>query len=189
MGYLALKAYCASRAGDIIDYTTKEDGKGLFSLGDVLTTVAAVSGYHTKGAEGVGFGGDKVPPIFGGKLIPVSTALSKANGLVDEWSKAMSMVRSRWPIGIGHYLLSKVQYAMQNEGLLTIGSIADKDGQYVYVNGHALGLSNKLDTLEALATSAKSYQSFLHKLTTKPPKKKKAHKKKFFVPGKEWEGN
>merc|ERR1711998_611757 len=50
--YLALKAYSASKAGDIIDYTTKEGGKGLFSLGDLLTTVAALSSYHTKAAEG-----------------------------------------------------------------------------------------------------------------------------------------
>merc|ERR1719502_1654916 len=187
---LALKAYCASRAGDIIDYTTKEDGKGLFSLGDLLTTVAAVSGYHTKAAEGVGFGGGEAPPVFGGKLIPVSTALSKASGLVDEWSKAMSMVRSRWPIGIGHYLLSKVQYAMQNEGLLTIGSIADKDGQFVYINPHTVGLSNRLPELEKLAAKTTAYQAALTKLTSKLPKKKKVAKKPYFVPlAKEWQGD
>jgi len=187
--YLAFKGYCGSNAGSIIDYVQKNDGRGLFSLGDLLSTVASLSDVHTAPAEGTGFGAGAVPPIFGGDTIKVSTSLSKTNGLVDEWAKAMQMVRTRWPYGIGHYLLSKVQYAMQNEGMLTVGSISDKDGQYVYVNGHALGLSNKLDTLEALATSAKDYQSFLHKLTTKLPKSKKAHKKKFFVPGKEWEGN
>jgi hypothetical protein len=187
--YLALKAYAASKAGDIIDYTTKEGGKGLFSLGDLLTTVAALSSYHTKAAEGVGFGGGKVPPIFGGDLITVSTTLTKANGLVDEWTKAMSMVRTRWPIGIGHYLLGKVQYAMQNEGLLTIGSISRADGQFVYINAHTVGLSNKLPELEKLATKTVDYQHALKHLTAKLPKKKKVAKKPFYVPGQEWQGD
>merc|ERR1711998_311192 len=73
--YLALKAYCGAMAGDIIEYTMKEGGKGLFSLGDLLGTVASLSSYHTKAAEGIGFGGDKVPPVFGGDLISVSTPL------------------------------------------------------------------------------------------------------------------
>jgi len=189
--YLALKAYCGANAGDIIDYVTKENGKGLFAVGDLLSTVAALSGTRSKAAEGVGFGGSKVPPIFGGKLIPVSTKLSKANGLVDEWSKAMSMVRTRWPYGIGHYLLGKVQFAMQNDGLLTVGSIADKDGQFVYVNARALGLSNRLAELERLAATAHSYQAYLKHLTSKLPKKKKVGKKPFFVhmKGGEWQGN
>jgi len=188
--YLALKSYCGSMAGDIIDYTTKENGKGLFAVGDLLTVVAALSGSRTKPAEGVGFGGTDVPPIFGGDHIHVSSHLTKTNGLVDEWAKAMSMVRSRWPYGIGHYLLGKVQFAMQNDGLLTVGSIDEKDGQYVFVNAHALGLSNKLSTLEALAAPASKYQAFLKKLTSKLPKKKKVSKKKFYVKlGKEWQGD
>merc|ERR1712070_1072127 len=161
----------------------KEGGKGLFSLGDLLGTVASLSSYHTKSAEGIGFGGDKVPPVFGGDLISVSTPLSKANGLVDEWTKAMSMVRTRWPIGIGHYLLGKVQYAMQNEGLLTIGSISRADGQFVYINAHTVGLSNKLPELEKLATKTVDYQHALKHLTAKLPKKKKVAKKPFYVPG------
>jgi len=187
--YLAFKGYCGANAGDIIDYVQKNNGRGLFSLGDLLTTVAAMSVVHTTAAEGMGMGGDKVMPIFGGDNLKVSSKLSKTNGLVDEWSEAMQMVRTRWPYGIGHYLLSKVQYAMQNEGMLTVGSVADKDGQYVYVNGHAIGLSNKLDTLTSLAASAKDYQGMLKKLTTDLPKKKKVAKKEYFVPGKEWQGN
>jgi len=188
--YLALKAYCGAMAGDIIEYTMKEGGKGLFSLGDLLGTVASLSSYHTKAAEGIGFGGDKVPPVFGGDLITVSTPLSKANGLVNEWSKAMSMVRTRWPIGIGHYLLGKVQYAMQNQGLLTVGSISERDGQFVYINAHTIGLSNRLPELEKLAAKTTKYQHFLTNLTKKLPKKKKVAKKPYFVPmKKEWQGD
>merc|ERR1711998_447377 len=51
--YLALKAYAGSMAGDIIDAVTKGQGKALFSVGDFLTTVAALSAEHTKPAEGV----------------------------------------------------------------------------------------------------------------------------------------
>merc|ERR1711998_493177 len=80
--YLALKAYAGSMADEIIAYTTKGDGKNLFALGDVLTMVAALSSEKTKPAENVGAGGDSLPPIFNGKPIPVSTSLSKSNGLV-----------------------------------------------------------------------------------------------------------
>merc|ERR1711998_742085 len=134
--YLALKAYCGANAGAIIDYTTKNSGRGLSSVGDFLTTV-----------------------------------------------------RQRWPLGLGHYLLGKVQSSMQKNGLLTVGKIAGKSGQMVFVNGHAIGLSNKLADFDKLACRAKDYQKFLHGLAKALPKKKKiSGKKKYFAPPPEWSG-
>merc|ERR1711998_108480 len=171
--YLALKAYCGANAGAIIDYTTKNSGRGLSSVGDFLTTVAALS----------------VLPLFGGKKISVATSWSKTNGLCNEYTKAMTTVRQRWPLGLGHYLLGKVQSSMQKNGLLTVGKIAGKSGQMVFVNGHAIGLSNKLADFDKLACRAKDYQKFLHGLAKALPKKKKiSGKKKYFAPPPEWSG-
>merc|ERR1712054_668056 len=83
--YLALKAYCGANAGAIIDYTTKNSGRGLSSVGDLLTTVAALSQIRTKPAEGPGAGGKSVLPLFGGKKISVATSWSKTNGLCNEY--------------------------------------------------------------------------------------------------------
>merc|ERR1711981_1501422 len=187
--YLALKAYCGANAGSIIDYTTKNSGRGLSSVGDLLTTVAALSRIRTKPAEGPGAGGKSVLPLFGGKSVPVSQSWSKTNGLCNEYIKAMTTVRQRWPLGLGHYLLGKVQSSMQKSGLLTVGKVAGKSGQMVFVNGHAIGLSNKLADFDKLACRAKEYQAFLHHLTAKLPKKKKiSGKKAFNVKPPEWSG-
>jgi len=168
--YLALKAYAGAMSDEIIDYTTKYQGKGLFSLGDLLGTVAAFSNVKTKATEGIGAGGDKVNGIFDGKLIPVPTSFTKANGLVSEWTKILSMVRSRWPYGLGHYLLGKVQFAMQKEGILTVGSVPDQQGEYVYVNPQSIGLANRLAELSALACRSARYQTAVVKLAAKLPK-------------------
>merc|ERR1711977_466526 len=128
--YLALKAYCGANAGAIIDYTTKNSGRGLSAVGDFLTTVASLSQVRTKPWEGPGAGGKKMLPLFGGK-----------------------------------------------------------SGQMVFVNGHAIGLSNKLADFDKLACRAKEYQTFLHHLTAKLPKKiKKKGKKAFNVKPPEWSG-
>merc|ERR1712091_754467 len=156
--YLALKAYCGANAGPIIDYTTKNSGRGLSAVGDFLTTVASLSQVRTKPTEGAGAGGKKLLPLFGGKSVPVSQSWSKTNGLCNEYTKAMTLVRQRWPLGLGHYLLGKVQASMQKNGLLTVGKVTGKSGQMVFVNGHAIGLSNKLADFDKLACRAKEYQ-------------------------------
>merc|ERR1719460_1537403 len=187
--YLALKAYAGANAGAIIDYTTKNSGRGLSSVGDFLTTVASLSQVRTKPWEGPGAGGKKMLPLFGGKSIKVSQSWSKTNGLCNEYTKAMTLVRQRWPLGLGHYLLGKVQASMQKNGLLTVGKVAGKSGQMVFVNGHAIGLSNKLADFDKLACRAKEYQAFLHHLTAKLPKKvKKKRAAKCSVSPPEWSG-
>merc|ERR1712196_477510 len=185
--YLALKAYCGANAGAIIDYTTKNSGRGLSSVGDFLTTVASVSRLRTKPTEGPGAGGNKMYPLFGGKKTLVSTSWSRTNGLVNEYMKAFSAVRQRWPLGLGHYLLGKVQASMQSNGLLTVGKVNGKSGQMVFVNGHAIGLSNHLADFDKLACKAKAYQAYLHALTSKlPTKSKNKMKKAYYVSPPEW---
>merc|ERR1711881_631066 len=187
--YLALKAYCGANAGAIIDYTTKNSGRGLSSVGDFLTTVASLSQVRTKPWEGPGAGGKSVLPLFGGKKVSVATSWSKTNGLCNEYTKAMTTVRQRWPLGLGHCLLGKVQSSMQKNGLPTVGKIAGKSGQMVFVNGHSIGLSNKLADFDKLACRAKDYQAYLHGLAKALPKKKKiSGKKKYFAPPPEWSG-
>merc|ERR1712100_635500 len=90
--YLALKAYCGANAGAIIDYTTKNSGRGLSAVGDFLTTVASLSQVRTKPTEGAGAGGKKLLPLFGGKSVPVSQSWSKTNGQCNEYTKAMTLV-------------------------------------------------------------------------------------------------
>jgi len=177
--YLALKAYSGTNADKLIDYVGKGKGRALYSLGDLLMTVGALSKVRTKPAEGVGLGGGKVSAIFGGKVHKVSNSLTKTNGLVNEWSTALNLVRQRWPYGLGRYLLTKVQFAMQKQGLLGIGASGDKIGKFVYVNAHAIGLSNRLEDFDKLAVRLSDYQSTLASLTAKLPKHKtKIHSKK-----------
>merc|ERR1711968_305119 len=190
--YLALKAYTGTNAGRIIDYVGKGKGRALFSLGDLLMTVGALSKVRTKVAQGPGFGGSKVNAIFGGGVHKVSRKLTKTNGLVNEWSNVITMVRQRWPYGLGRYLLTKVQFAMQKQGILGIGALETKVGKFVYVNAHAIGLSNRLEDFDKLAVRLVDYQGTLSKLTAKLPKHKtKIHSKKkmvYFKLPKPWEG-
>merc|ERR1712072_1035512 len=83
-----------------------------------------------------------------GKEIKVSNAVAKINGLVNEFTNSAKQVRERWPMGLGKYLL-------------------DKLGNFVFLNGHSVGLSNKLSDFAALAARMTTYESVLAKLTSK----------------------
>merc|ERR1712072_1601710 len=134
--YLSLKAYAVSSADKIADYTTAGKGRGLSSIGDLLQTVAAIGAVKAKKAEGLGMGGDKIETIFSGKEIKVSNAVAKINGLVNEFTNSAKQVRERWPMGLGKYLLDKLE---------------GKPGNFVFLNGPSVGLSNKLSDFAALA--------------------------------------
>merc|ERR1719506_1396928 len=111
--YLSLKAYAVATADKVIDYRKKgKNGRNLSSIGDLLQTVAALGAVRPKKEEGVGMGGDKVPTIFTGKILKVSSAVAAINGLVNEYSTSCSQVRMRWPMGLGKYLLDKLEEAM-----------------------------------------------------------------------------
>merc|ERR1712023_131290 len=163
--YLSLKAYAVSAAPELKEYVTKGKGKNLSSLGDLLMTVNALSDVKEPKAEGVAFGSDTLPAIFTGEEIKVSNAVSKINGLVNEYTGVTNAVRMRWPMGLGKYLLSKLQEAMLEKGVLQVDKVEGKSGNFVYINGHAVGLSNKLNDFESLAVRMNKYEAGLAKLT------------------------
>merc|ERR1711998_49718 len=109
------------------------------------------------------------------------------NGLVDEYSKSINQVRLRWPLGLGKYLMDKVELAMPQKGILQVDKVQG-------INGQSIGLSNKLDVLSKIAVRMPTYESMLAKLTAKineKPVKLPAPPKPFKVKmpnGKEWQG-
>merc|ERR1719353_1959266 len=187
--YLSLKAYAATAADKIVDYLQKGKGRNLSSVGDLLQTVAGLSDVKTAPAEGMGFGGDTLPMIFSGKTVKVDGAVSKINGLVDEYIATLGQVKARWPLGLGKYLLAKHEIAMAKAGALEVDKIEGKSGNYVFINAHAVGLSSKLSDFEGLAVRMAGYESTLAKMTGKLPKSKSAGEKQTKVPPPEWEGN
>merc|ERR1711881_389607 len=111
--YLSLKAYAVASADKVIDYRKKgKNGRNLSSIGDLLQTVAALGAVKPPKAQGLGFGGTELPTIFTGKVIKVPGAVAAINGLVNESSASCAQVRLRWQLGLGKYLMDKLEEAM-----------------------------------------------------------------------------
>merc|ERR1711988_2016530 len=172
--FLSLKAYATTAADKITDYLAKGKGRNLASIGDLLQTVA-VENVKVAPAQGEGFGAAEIPLLFSGTEVKVDNSVSKINGLVNEYIKTMGQVKARWPMGLGKYLLSKLEIAMQ------------KTGNYVFINAHAVGLSSKLSDFEGLAVAMPNYEKTLASLTGTLTTKKTAGQME--VPPPEWEGN
>jgi hypothetical protein len=187
--YLSLKAYAATAADKINDYVAKGKGRGLGSIGDLLKTVGSRVNVKVGKDEGIGAGATKIPMIFSAKKITVQNPVTKINWLVDEYIKLLSEVKQRWPIGLGKYLLSKVESNMQKRGILEVDRVAGKAGNFVFINAHSVGLSSKLSDFEGLAVRMTRYQTTLAKMTGKLSQKHKKMRKKVFVKPPEWEGN
>jgi len=185
--YLSLKAYAATAADKITDYLAKGKGRNIMSIGDVLKTAAALSTVKAKAAPGEGYGSSKLPLIFSGKVVKINGAISKINGLVNEYIKTIGQVRARWPMGLGKYLIAKLETSMQSTGALEVDKVADKAGNYVFVNGHSVGLSSKLSDFASLAVHMTAYERTLARLTGKLSNKK--HAGKVLVKPPEWQGN
>merc|ERR1711912_85225 len=180
--YLSLKAYAAVAKDKVIDYLAKGGkNRNLSSVGDLLTTVGALSKIKVKATKGLGFGAKKIPLIFSGKKIAVKGSVSKINGLVTE-------VRNRFPVGLGNYLMAKLETSMQGTGALEVDKIADRSGNYVFVNGHAVGLSSKLSDFATLAVHMANYEKALAAITGKLTGHKLAGKGAKVGPP-EWQGN
>lgn len=189
--YLSLKAYALAARDLISDYVIKGKGLNLSSLGDLLVSINNLEAVPIKESEGMGAGLKELPALFNGKAVPVSDKDSKANGLVDEYSDVTGQVRMRFEMGLGKYLLLKLEQAMLSKGVLVVDKVADKSGNFVYINGHAVGLSNKLNDLSSLAVRMSDYRKALAKLSAKmsaraPPAIKKTTT--YFKPP-EWPGN
>merc|ERR1711939_220719 len=124
--YLSLKAYAGTAAEKINDYVAKGKGRGLGSIGDLLKTVGTRVNVKVGKDEGIGAGAKKIPMIFSAKKITVKNPVTKINWLVDEYIKLLNEVQQRWPVGLGKYLLSKVEGNMQTRGILEVDRVAGK---------------------------------------------------------------
>ena len=191
--YLSLKAYAVSAADKVVDQLSKGQGRYLSSVGDLLQTVGSLGAVKPRPAEGLGMGGDKIPTIFSGSFIKVPTGKAPINGLVNEYTDSCKQVRERWPMGLGKYLLDKLETAMTDKGVLMVSSIEGKSGNYVFINGHAVGLSNKLDSFSGLASRMSTYEAVLAHLTAGlAPKKAVSPPEEVFADpakvGHPWEG-
>jgi hypothetical protein len=176
--YLSLKAYAVTARDDLTAYTAKGKGKNLSSLGDLLNSIASLSGVKPTPSEGLS-PNTEIPAIFSSDKIKVDNKVTKINGMVNEFVKTTNACRQRWPLGIGKYLINKLEASMSEKGVLQVDKIGDKAGNYVFVNGHTVGLSNKLGDFEELAVKMGAYESTLAKITAElsgkmPEKVKKA---------------
>jgi len=189
--YLSLKAYAVTAGGKLKDYVVKGKGKNLSSLGDLLSTVSGLSAVEAVKAEGVGMGASTIPAIFTSKKIKVSNSVTKINGLVNEYTGVINAVRARWPMGLGKYLLLKLEESMLGKGVLQVDKVSNHAGNWVFLNGRAVGLSNKLNDFESLAVRMGHYEATLAKLTAAlaGKKRKPAGKKPYRVGPPEWPGN
>merc|ERR1711871_365323 len=189
--YLSLKAYAVTAKSKLIAYIGKGKGKNLSSLGDLLNSIAALESFVAPKAEGLAPPGATLKSIFSGKQIKVKNTVSKVNGLVNEFVTTASSCRMRWPMGLGKYLLLKLEASMSKKGVLQVDKVEGHSGNWVFVNGHAVGLSNKLNDFEGLAVRMAHYESTLAKLTAKLSGKvhKPIVKKPVYAKPPEWSGN
>jgi len=187
--YLSLKAYAMSASDAIEDYTAKGKGRYLSSIGDLLETVSGLSDVEAGPAAGMGFGTKSLPLLFSGTSVAVSPKMTKINGLVNEYINVVGQVRQRWPMGLGKYLIGRLEGAMEGTGALEVDKVQDKAGNFVFVNGHAVGLSSKLSSFEALAVRMSAYEATLAKLTGNLAKTLPGAGVHVFAKPPEWQGD
>merc|ERR1712166_1355718 len=187
--YLSFKAYAVTAEKKITEYVIKGKGKNLSSLGDLLVNVAALSSVTASKREGIGAGSATLPAIFTSKTVKVQNVISKVNGLVDEYAQVTNGVRLRWPMGLGKYLLGKLQLSMLKKGVLQVDKVDNHAGNFVFVNGRAVGLSNKLNDFQSIAVRMAKYESTLAKLTAHLSGSRKINVKPLRVNPPEWTGN
>merc|ERR1719240_1022492 len=128
------KAYAVAAKDDLQDYVGKGKGLALSSIGDLLQSVGGLSAVRTPPSQGLGMGGSTIPAIFSGENFKVSGSVAAINGLVNEFTQQTQQVRSRWPMGLGKYLLDKLEISMTGKGVLQVDKVQGKNGNYVYVN-------------------------------------------------------
>merc|ERR1712188_297208 len=133
------------RAADRVLRTVSGKRRNLSSIGDLIQTIGALGAAHAVKAQGLGMGGNKIRSVFSAKTIKVSNSLAAVNGLVNEYAGSCKLVRARWPMGLGKYLMDKLEVSMLSKGVLQVDKISGKKGNYVYINGRSVGLSNKLN--------------------------------------------
>jgi hypothetical protein len=186
--YLSLKAYAVTATDKLEQYVMKGKGKNLSSLGDLLMNIAALSSVKPQKAEGIS-ASDTLPEIFSGGAVKVDASVSKINGLTNEFITVANSCRQRWPMGLGKYLLLKLEASMSEKGVLQVDKVEGHSGNWVFVNGHAVGLSNKLNDFEGLAVRMGHYEATLAKLTAALSGKVTKPKPPVYAKPPEWQGN
>merc|ERR1711998_227894 len=166
--YLSLKAYAISAESKVVAYVGQGKGKNLSSLGDLLVNCAALSSVEAGAAEGLS-PSDSIPAIFTADKVKIDNKVSKINGL-------------------GKYLLLKLEASMSEKGVLQVDKVAEKAGNWVYINGEAVSLSNKLNDFEGLAVRMAKYEASLAKLTASLKGAKKTKKSMVYAAPPEWQG-
>merc|ERR1719181_2256659 len=188
--YLSLKAYAIAMEDKVSDEVEKGKGRALSSIGDLLITVGSLKDVPAGKAEGLGFGGKSMDAVFSGDKVKVSGVVASINALVNEYSKSCGQVRMRWPMGLGKYLMDRFELSMAEKGVLQVDKVEGKHGNYVYINGRAVGLSNKLNDFANLAAPMNLYEDALSKLTASLALPPSAHKhKEVSMSPPEWQGD
>jgi len=193
--YLSAKAYCVAAKWKIRAYNKKSKSSPLVSIGDWCSTVASLSAVKPQKSPGIGMGLKTIPTLFSGKKIKVMKgAVSKINGLVAEYMRTIKQVSARWGLGIGKYLLKKLQQAMLSKGVLQVassGKTLGKKASVVFLNGRKIGLSNRLSDFRNLAVGMRSFSGTLSALTKTLAKTAvaAAKTKPISVKPPEWNGN
>merc|ERR1711943_108113 len=117
----------------------------------------------------------------------VKNSVAAVHGLVNEYVQACRTVRANWPLGLGKYLMDRLETSMLGKGVLQVDKVAGKPGHYVYMNGRSVGLSSKLNDFASLASRMSVYEAVLSKLTSRlTVGPKTAHKISVKPP--EWQG-
>merc|ERR1711934_286082 len=188
--YLSLKAYAVTASDNLSEYTRKGQGKNLSSLGDLLNSIAALSAVKPQKAEGISPNGE-LPLLFSTTKVKVANKVTKINGMVNEFIDTANTVRMRWPMGLGKYLLNKLEASMNGKGVLQVDKIDEKQGNWVFLNGHSVGLSNKLNDFEELAVQMGAYEATLAKITAELSGKttKTLEKRAVMAEPPEWDGH
>merc|ERR1712196_734861 len=187
--YLSLKAYAVTAADKVVDVTGQGHGRYLSSIGDLLQTVGALGPVKPLPAEGLGMGSTHVDTLFSGETFSVPAGKATINGLVNEYVTSCMQVRNRWPLGLGKYLMDRLEVSMMGKGVLQVDKVPGKSGNFVYMNGGSVGLSNKLNDFASLAVRMSDYESALASLTSKLTVGPKTKHKEMYVKPPEWDGN
>merc|ERR1712193_208052 len=80
----------------------------------------------------------------------------------------------------------KIVQEKREKGVLQVDKVQGKAGNFVYMNGRSVGLSNKLNDFAKLAARMSVYESVLAKLTAKLSVPHKPAK--FYAKAPEWQG-
>jgi len=186
--YLSLKAYAVTVADKVTDAVSKGKGRYLSSIGDLLETVGSLGDVKPLPAYGIGMGAGVADMVFSGDSFAVPESKAVVNGLVNEYTDSCKQVHQRWPLGLGKYLMDRLEVSMLSKGVLEVDKVQGKNGNFVYVNAEALGLSSHLGEFAGLAAQMSDYESALAHLTatlTAPTGPKPKH----FVKPPEWQGD